>query len=165
MPADVLCTKVGDGLAPMNERAKAAFAKLKQGQVYRVKVVQVRNGRFLRLYWKLIDTVWKNSESVAYPDLDDFHNAIKIMTGHRRRLSLANDIRDEETGELVYKAGTVFFVPKSIAFDSMTQESFDRFFDRVADLITVYFWPTVTVDWLRAEIAKMLRLEDDRKPE
>lgn len=165
MPADVLCTKVGDGLAPMNERAKAAFAKLKQGQIYRVKVVQVRNARFHRLYWKLIDTVWKNTESIAYPDLDDFHDAIKVMAGYRRRLTLPNAIRDQETGEIIIPAGTEFFIPKSIAFASMTQETFDRFFDRVADLITVYFWPTVTVEWLRAEIAKMLKLEDGGKPE
>lgn len=164
MPAELLAKVSGDGFVAMNERARMAVAKIGQGKIVKIKVIQVRNGRFHRLYWKLIDTVWKNVESIAYPDLDDFHDAIKIMVGYRKRLIVYHDIRNDD-GEIIVPAGTEFFVPRSIAFANMTQETFDRFFDRVADLVVTYFWPTVTADWLKREIAKMLRLEDGGKPE
>ena len=162
MPATVLMRVVNGNLQPMNDRARVALSKIGHAKIVKIEVKQPRNVRFHRKYWKLIDTVYDNVESLAYPDLDDFHDAIKIMVGCRKRLQFPKDIRDPETGEIIARKGTVVFVPGSIAFHNMTEATFEKFFNRVCDLVVTYFWPTVTAEWLRAEIEKLVSSEDKR---
>lgn len=159
MPIELIAERRGEALVPINENARAAFLRMREGKVVRVEVTHSRNGQFLKLYWVLVDLIYDAAvDDVVYPSRQDFHCALKLMCGVRRRIVVPADIRNAD-GEIMLRAGETCFEPGSIAFHNMSDETFSRFFSRLCDLIVTYWLPGQTEAWLRAEVAKICRIE------
>lgn len=159
MPIELIAIRQGENLIPANENARHAFSHVREGQVVRVTVTHQRNGPWLRAYWALVDMIYDAAvDTIVYPDRNDYHEALKIMCGVRRRIILPADLRNEY-GEVILPAGSVCFTAGSIAYNNMSQPTFSRFFFRLCNLIVTYWLPTQTEAWLRNEVSKLIRYE------
>ena len=131
------------GLRPIDKAGEQMLSKLDQGRLVKVVVTQPRNINHHRLFFALLNAVFRNlPEDVDIPSVDALLGMIKITVGHY-------DI-------CVSNSGVEFRIPKSISFAKMDQTEFDRFFSACCDVIKQYFIPGVTEEQWRAEIAKMM---------
>ena len=112
----ILC-KHGSSLVAEDADSLDALAKIKDGSLVLVEVRRKRNLKHNRLYFALIRLVHENMEDRQYPTPETLHEAIKVACGVRTEFTLPN--------------GTVGFIPGSIKFSEMTQDDFDRFYNRV----------------------------------
>jgi len=138
----ILAQKHLGALRPADEAGCEALRKIANGKLVIVEVKQSRNLQHHKLFWALMTTVWENSDHSRYPTVEDFAGAVKICLGLRTRIELPN--------------GTIGFIPGSIAFHKMDQGEFDKFYERVCDLIAEHFLPGVTSDELRNEVNLMI---------
>lgn len=100
-----------DGLRPFNDKAQEWMEKCKLGDVVELKPTKVRNGKFHRLFFAILQLISENSNPHISPAAA-LHFA-KLATG---------------TGETVTDSrGESHFIPGSISFASMGQEEFDEF--------------------------------------
>jgi hypothetical protein len=109
----------GTFLAPWAPLDELAIAELPPGAKLRAKITQPRNAGRLRLYWSLLSLVAENMEHP--PPRETMHAAIKM------RLGLTTPVR--------FKNGETVDVPRSIAFDAMTEAEFAGFFDSFRALV------------------------------
>lgn len=104
--------RVGNALVPDADDSASQLARLPFGKALRAEVKQPRNTRHHRLYFalchRIADAVGSTAENVS--------DLLKIETGH------CDIIRSKKYGEIR--------LPKSIAFASMTQDEFSKFFER-----------------------------------
>lgn len=105
------------GSTPDDQRAydvaRRRMAKMKPGTFLRVDYASPRNGKHHRKLWPLLELIVQNSE--VYDTKERALAAIKLAAG------FFDPIVDPESGE-------VQKVPHSIAFESMDQEVFARFY-------------------------------------
>lgn len=119
--------------------SEEAVKKISEGEVVEAKTTKQRNYRFLKKYWALVNVTLRNLPESAEQDLwenhqfrikdkEDLHFYLKLKGGYVEK-------------KFVGKDGNIGWVPKSISFDSMEPEEFDRFFsdalDNCAKLLTV----------------------------
>ena len=93
-------------------------AKVKIGDQVLVKSTNQRSIGFHRKFMALIKTGFENQEQ--YKDFDDFRYVMTMKAGYYHRV-----ITDKGT----------LFLPQSVAFDAMDQETFEELFQRVGDVI------------------------------
>lgn len=137
----ILC-KHGSSLVAEDSDALDALAKIKDGSLVLVEVRRKRNLQHNRLYFALIKLVHENMESERYPTPDTLHEAIKVACGLRTEFVLPN--------------GTVGFIPGSINFGVMTQDEFEKFYNRVCDIVCQHFLPGVKSEELKQEVLQMV---------
>ena len=128
------------GFAPVDEEALSLHKRCKPGDIVELKGSKPRSGKHLRWYWGLIHLVFQNQERYASAEM--LSDAIKIAVGHC------------ETG--VLPSGTIFYQPKSIAFDKCDEGKFTEFTHAVTDLVLKHFLPTVTRIELENELREMI---------
>ena len=100
-----------EGFRPANEEGQEFFAACKFGEIVELKPTKVRNGKYHRLFFAMLKLISENSE----PHISTkaaLHFA-KLVTG---------------TGEVVTDSkGDHHFIPGSISFAKMNQDSFEAF--------------------------------------
>ena len=101
------------------EKAK----KIKVGEPYDYEYKNVRNPRFHRLYFAMLNMVFQNQE--LYNNIDHLRRDLTIEAGY---YDLRANIHGEEIKE-----------PKSISFASMDQMQFDEYYNACLDVIVKYF--------------------------
>lgn len=116
----------GGVLAPHGPEAEAAVNRLKDGAEVLVEVRTARSVRQLRLFWSLMELLAENIEGFA--DKYDAAEQIKIDCG-------AVD------WFVHHRSGVRFGRPRSIAFESMTQDRFNAFMERVLWMIETHYAP------------------------
>lgn len=100
-----------DGFRPFNDEAQTFTAKCKLGQVVELKPTRVRNGKFHRLFFAILKLISENSNPEITPETALY--LAKVGAG---------------CGEWICTpGGKDLFVPGSISFAAMDQESFDAF--------------------------------------
>ena len=140
--------KTGSKLVPSTSEDKDKIAKLPVGEPFLISYVKVRNPKFLRKYWALVNIILENLPESVENNLmknhqfriktkDDVHFYIKLKNGFVEKKYIGND-------------GNIAWVPKSIAFDKMTSEEFEEFFSKAVD--TACELLTVESDDLMREI-------------
>ena len=114
----------------LNNTFKIAFdsdyqkaKKIKVGEPYEFEFKNVRNPKFHRLYFALLNMVFQNQE--MYNNIDHLRRDLTIESGY---YDLRANIHGEEIKE-----------PKSISFASMNQEEFSEYYNAVLDTIVKYF--------------------------
>jgi hypothetical protein len=140
-------------LRPVDTNGEDALRGIGNGELIEVEIKRRRNIKFHRKYFALITLVWENMDQERYPTIEDLHAALKIAAGLRTRIELPD--------------GTLGFIPGSIAFHKMDQGAFDRFFNRVCDLVAKHFLPGVTSEELRHEVETLIGADiygDQRRP-
>lgn len=111
--------------------------KLKKEQVYQVDFKLHRNFKLHRKFFSLINTAW---EFLSEKQQEYFHNS---KDGFRYTLTVAAGYYDE-----IYSIARREWmqIPKSIAFDKMAEDEFDKLYEAVVDLIFRLFLPHVDKD-------------------
>ena len=137
----ILC-KHGSSLVAEDADSLDALARIKDGSLVLVEVRRKRNLKHNRLYFALIKLVHENMEDRQYPTPETLHEAIKVACGLRTEFTLPN--------------GVVGFIPGSIKFGEMTQDDFDRFYNRVCDIVCQHFLPGVESETLKQEVLQMV---------
>ena len=150
-----LASKSLGAVRPVDEVGKEALRAFADGDIFWVETKQARNSKHHRLYWAMITLVWDNLETEAFPSVEDFHEAVKVMVGLRKRIWIPPGI-DLGEGVIVPAGGLYVYRPGSISFARMDQAKFNAFFDKVADLLTKWFLPTVTATQLKKEVESMI---------
>lgn len=136
-------------LRPADEGGEEALRKIGHGECIMVEVKRPRNVRMHRMFWALMTIVWEQMDHERYPTAEDLVAAVKISAGLRTRI--------------VLPGGEIGFIPGSIAFHKMSQGEFERFYDRVCDLLAKHFLPGVTSAELRSEVASMIGVSTDAR--
>lgn len=111
--------------------------KIKAGQVVEANIKVLRNYRFMRKFWALINVAY-NFLTEAQQEF--FHNSVD---GFRCTLEVAAGYYDEfysvTRKEWIQK-------PKSIAFDKMDEAEFSKLYEAVVDVIFEIFLRQVDKD-------------------
>lgn len=108
--------------------------KLRIGQVYEASIVKVRNPKFHRLYFQLMHCAW---DAVGEKWQSFFNNS---MEGFRKCVEVAAGNYD-----MMYSPARNEWVqiPRSIAFDKMSEEEFSSLYERVKDVLYNFFLKNV----------------------
>lgn len=147
----VVDSSKGRVLAPDNAMSEALLAKVPIGRPVMVKTKTARNPKQHRLLWALATKVADNCE--RFDDAEHVVDEFKLNTGHVKRRQIR-----------VPGLGIVFQEqPASIKYESMPQEEFAVWFEKVLAYIASDIWPGLPTETIRAEIAEMMG--DDWWPE
>lgn len=141
----------GRALVPDNGLSAELLSKVKPGRTILVKTKSARNPKQHRLLWALAAKIAENSE--RFDDAEHVVHELKINTGHvvRRQINVPG-------------IGIVFQEwPKSISYESMPQEEFAVWWEKVLAYVASDIWPSLSADAIRNEISEMLG--DDWWPE
>lgn len=136
MKAVLLRTPSGlRGSTPADHDAWTKFKRrletMKPGTWLRFEWSSPRNGAHHRKFMALLQLVAENSET--YNTVEKALIAVKLIAGH------FEPAVHPQTGELIQ-------VPKSISYESMSQEDFDVWYDRAIDAVIQYILPTFDRD-------------------
>lgn len=97
--------------------------KIKHGEPYEFEYKHVRNLKFHKKYFALINMVFQNQE--MHKNIDHLRRDLTIEAGY---YDLRQNIHGEEIKE-----------PKSISFASMDEDEFNDYYGAVIDTIVKYF--------------------------
>lgn len=107
--------------------------QLKIGEVYEATIVRSRNPKFHRLYFQLIRCAWDNLGErwqTFFGNREVFRKTLEVAAGHYEMIYLPSK------REWVQ-------VPKSIAFDKLSEEGFSMLYERVKDVLFTFFYNNV----------------------
>jgi len=130
----VYLTKTQLGLAPADPNTTEWFNKLKSGTVVKGEFKKVRNYRFLRKYFALLNIAFENWEpgeinskyGVPEKNFDRFRDDLTILAGfYEITIRLDGSTRPE---------------PKSISFAKMDEEEFTILYNRTIDVLIKYVY-------------------------
>ena len=136
----ILMQRRGAFLAPYAAADGEAIERFPGQKVLKVRVSQPRSLPQHRLYFGLLDKVAENLDQDVTGD--DLHEWVKLKLGYVTPIRL-------RTGEIVE-------VPKSIAFDKMPQDEFQRFFNDAKTLVIEGFLPRINRAALDREVREMV---------
>jgi len=118
------------GSTPADDEAwqkfKARIKRMEPGSWLRIEWARPRNGAHHRKLFALLHLIAENSET--YDTTEKALVAVKLVTGY------ADPIIDPTTGKLTQ-------VPRSIAYDAMDQDEFERFYQSAIDGVLRYILP------------------------
>ena len=97
--------------------------KIKVNEPYEFEFKNVRNPRFHKKFFALINMLFQNQE--IYKNADDLRNDLTIEAGFY-------ELRTNLHGEEIKKA-------KSISFASMDNDQFEEYYNAVLDQIVIHF--------------------------
>lgn len=128
--------KVASGFVPVSAAAREFHAKTRLGQTVEMKCRRPRNAGHHRKLFALLGVLVDNTDD--FTSTDDALTAIKAATGHGRWVKIG-------------KAERELFMPDSIAFDAMSQDDFEGFYDRAIAAV-IRFWLPVSDTELREAV-------------
>lgn len=120
----ILVRKTLSGLKPVYASDVDIYNKISLDEEFEIDYKRIRNPKFHRKFFKLIQTVFENQEK--YRLLDELREDLTIAAGyHYEHVNFL-------TGEIKIKA-------KSIAFHNMDDTEFSELYTSVIDQIVLYF--------------------------
>lgn len=137
----------GDGFFPIGDDAHALLMGVKDGQEVMIEAHAPRNPKHHRLFFKLLSVLVENSE--GFSTVEQALVALKIAVGH------VDTYIDAEKGK-------TYFLPKSIAFESMSQSDFARLFDQAVHVVCQKWLSGMDADQLREEIYAMVDRDEQK---
>lgn len=99
---------------------------MKPGDWLRLEWVRPRNPKHHRKFFALLHVISENSET--YDTTEKALVALKLVTGH------FDLVVDPKSGQIVQ-------VPKSISYERMDQDEFERFYSQAIDAVLQYILP------------------------
>jgi len=126
-----------EGLKPATDTDWEVKKSLKRGKVYECVLKEYRNYRFHRKYFSLINLSWEyldeSQRAFFKENVDAFRKTVEVAAGHY---------------EPVYSVSrkTWLEVPKSIAFDKLSESDFEQLYEKVKTVIFQTFIPQVNRD-------------------
>jgi len=115
------------GFEPVSAAAREFHAKTKLGQIIELKGRRPRNPRHHAKFFALLSILVENAENFA--NVDHALLAVKAATDHG-------------TWDKPHpRASKEIFYADSIAFDAMSQDEFEPFYDKALDAVIKYWLP------------------------
>lgn len=127
-------------LVPTDEGTKEWLAKLPRGEVVKGTMVRPRNARFHAKLFACAGLIANNMGGSL--------NARQVIAGYQAFADLGDRFKGKH-GEV--------FVPKSIAFDAMSQDAFDELYDGFVKWVCSNVIPGLSAQDLNAEVEAELR--------
>jgi len=115
---ELIAKKTPIGFEVLSQDVDKLF-KLKNGEMFKVKVVRPRNLNFHRKFFGMLRLAFDNQE--VYEDFDVFEEVIKLGIHHVSCFYMPN-------GYPCYKS-------KSISFAKMSQDEFEEFYEKAGRYI------------------------------
>ena len=130
------CINTAHGLVPMYDEDFDEKKKLTVGQAYECDVKVLRNVRFHRKAFALLNAAWSlmnERQQAGWRSKDGFRNYLTVASGYY---------------ETYYNQRLQTFVemPKSWSFDKMDDAEFSNLYDRMKDVIFAVLGERVTED-------------------
>ena len=118
------------GFVPETDDDAELKRKLKIGKTFEVTITQVRNPRFHRLFFALLNCSWEflteEQQRFFHDSKEKFREALLLATGYSETFY---DIKRHAWLEK----------PRSMAFGNMSESDFSNFYERAKDVIFRYF--------------------------
>ena len=132
MKLQVICTT--NGLVPLGDDSYEEKRKLRVGQVYECEVKVVRNYRFLKKAFALLNAAWSlmnERQQAGWRSKEGFRNYLTVAAGHY---------------DTYYNQRLQAFVelPRSWSCDKMDEAEFSNLYDRMKDVIFAVLGDRVT---------------------
>lgn len=125
--AEILLSKTPNGITPLDAGSAETLAKHRYGQVFRCKAMRARNVKFLRKYFALLNYAYERWEPDPVGDFEvkkDFEEFRKDV------------IKSAGFYDMVFQIdGSFKLMAKSIAFDNMEEEEFERLYSASIDVL------------------------------
>lgn len=140
----ILLLNTAEGLKPMYDDDYDEKRRLRLGQVYQAEIKVARNIRFHRLYFALINCAWEylseRQQQFFHGSRESFRKTVEIAAGHY---------------ELVYSVQRKEWmqIPRSIAFDRLSEDEFSALYERVKDVIFSTFLSHVSLEQFLTTLA------------
>lgn len=132
MKIRLVCTPTG--LVPETDADYDLKKSLKIGNTYEAVIREVRNPKFHRLYFCLINTAWEylseEQQHFFYDSKESFRKTVEIAAGH------CEPVYNRTRNEWIE-------MPKSVAFDKLTEYEFSQLYERIKDVLYQSFIPDV----------------------
>lgn len=134
---DVKLVRTSEGFRLCDDNDYEQARKLKIGKVYMCKVKLMRNYELHKKYFALINCAWAFLDEPVREffnqSVEGFRKAVEISAGHY---------------EQVYSIGRKEWlqIPKSVAFDKMSQEEFSNLYENVKNVLFAVFLKNVNKD-------------------
>lgn len=112
-PSTLLMTRIGGMLMPVDARSAEAIRKLPQRKPFAIRLWRERSHEQNAMYWRCLERVVEATGKWRTPE--ELHTALKVATGYVDKVRLLN--------------GRLVLVPGSIAFDRMSQDEAQRYYD------------------------------------
>lgn len=154
MATELLLSKTAGGtLAPADQQAVDWIAKLKLGQVVRAELARVRNYKFLRKYFALLNfafDAWEpqTKEYKGEPvqkNFDQFRRDVTILAGY---YEASYNIKGETR-----------LTPKSISFANMDEDEFGALYSDTINVILSRILTNYTRSDLDEVVENLLRFD------
>jgi len=146
-------------LVPANECDMVAFNKLKMDSVGEWEMVKPnkRNSKFSEKFHVMMHIAYEawepsvvtHKDEIAQKDYDTFRRDIAILVGHRK-------------GPLVNMRNEVRYEAKSISFNNMNQEKFEKFYNKCCNYVLTKILYNYTRDDLDRVVQVKLKEAADR---
>lgn len=131
------------GLIPATDDDKEQLKTLKRGTICECVIKEYRNYKFLRKYFSLINCAWEylndEQQKFFYDNKDSFRKTVEISAGH------CEPVFNRTRGEWID-------MPKSVAFDKMTEAEFSQLYERVKDVLYELFLTNVNREEFEQEL-------------
>ncbi len=142
---DIFLTKINGALYPASEDDHEKLKKIKTGEPVRVTLKRVRNYKFHRKYFALLNLAfdyWEPPENhVGEKNFDRFRKDCIILAGfYERYVRLDGSTRVEA---------------KSISFAKMSEDEFEDLYNKTIDVIIKYVLTSYTGDMLRSIVDQL----------
>lgn len=132
-------------LLPSDAYTSRIISELPQDALVRVRATRPRNRKHHNLWHVLCQTLADNSSYTKR----QIEQLLKRAAGAYEEVRL--------------KDGSVAVIYESTSWDSMDQDEFGDFYNRVSDFIASDIIPSINADTLRREIEKMAGLDNHRE--
>jgi hypothetical protein len=137
--------RVGNTLVPDDGLSEERLLSIAEGVPVKATVTVPRNIKFHRLFFKLLDVVFKaQDEPKQFPTEKIFMRELKKAMG------FGAFYKDSD--------GKTDFIEDSIAFDKMDDTEFREFFNRAVDIILINILPNCDKAGLEAQVFEILNL-------
>ena len=138
--AEIFVIKQRGKFLPADDEATAAFKKIANGEVLRLKYSRPRNYRFHQKFFALLNVAF-DSQSI-YSSFEAFRMEVIITCGWY-------DVHHHISGGTSLKA-------KSISFAKMDESEFSTLYETAIDVILNKFMPDTDAERLEEEIDRVL---------
>lgn len=132
-----------DGFVCATDKDKEEKKTLKRGTVVECTIKEYRNYKFHKKYFSLINCAWEylneEQQQFFYNSKDSFRKTVEISAGHCE--PVYNRTRNEWID-----------MPKSVAFDKMTEAEFSQLYERVKDVLYSLFLTSVNREEFENEL-------------
>lgn len=132
----ILLVREGNHLRAADPLSLDVLQGIGQHETVVATIRRARNPRHHKKLFALLQAIYPHQTQFA--TIEDLLNTLKVATGLF------------DTGKTI--DGIPFMMPRSISFASMTQASFEQFYERVVDIITTKIVPGIGRDDLAREV-------------